>query len=98
MTEVAWTPHAEYVERANVTRLMRSNGIRDIDELRRRSVEDIEWYWDAVVKDLFTADGTWRRGKHGLMKQAADEAVAEAPSVERVIVLENLRADMPMTP
>jgi acetyl-CoA synthetase len=235
MTEVAWRPSAEYVERANVTRLMRTNGIRDIDELRRRSVEDIEWYWDAVVKDLdiefstpytkvldtsggipwakwfcggrlnlvwncvdrwahsgaadrpaligesetgevrgltfkelhkkidcaaagllemgvgkgdavavfmpmrpeavvaayaiakigaiympifsgfapsavaarlndskakalFTADGTWRRGKHGLMKQAADEAVAEAPSVERVIVLENLHVDMPMTP
>jgi acetyl-CoA synthetase len=234
MTEIAWKPHAEYVERANVTRLMRANGIHDIDELRRRSVEDVEWYWDAVVKDLdiefstpytkvldtsggvpwatwfnggrlnlvwncvdrwahsaaadrpaligesetgdvrgltfkelhkkidcaaaglldmgvgkgdavgvfmpmrpeavvaayaiakigaiympifsgfapsavaarlndcnakalFTADGTWRRGKHGLMKQAADEAVAEAPSVERVIVLENLHVDMPMT-
>jgi acetyl-CoA synthetase len=234
MTEIAWKPHAEYVERANVTRLMRANGIHDIDELRRRSVEDVEWYWDAVVKDLdiefstpytkvldtsggvpwatwfnggrlnlvwncvdrwahsaaadrpaligesetgdvrgltfkelhkkidcaaaglldmgvgkgdavgvfmpmrpeavvaayaiakigaiympifsgfapsavaarlndcnakalFTADGTWRRGKHGLMKEAADEAVAEAPSVERVIVLENLHVDMPMT-
>jgi acetyl-CoA synthetase len=234
MTEIAWKPHAEYVERANVTRLMRANGIHDIDELRRRSVEDVEWYWDAVVKDLdidfstpytkvldtsngvpwatwfnggrinlvwncvdrwahsaaadrpaligesetgdvrgltfkelhkridcaaagllemgvgkgdavgvfmpmrpeavvaayaiakigaiympifsgfapsavaarlndckakalFTADGTWRRGKHSLMKQAADEAVADAPSVERVIVLENLHADMPMT-
>jgi len=40
------------VERANVTRLMRAHGIRDIDELRRRSVEDLEWFWDAVVADL----------------------------------------------
>jgi acetyl-CoA synthetase len=233
MTDIAWKPSAEYVERANVTRLMRAHGIKDIDELRRRSVEDVEWYWDAVVNDLglefstpydtvldtsrgipwatwfnggrinlvwncvdrwahndtakdrpaiigesetgevrgltfkelhrridrvaagllemgvgkgdavgvfmpmrpeavvaayaiakigamympifsgfaphavaarlndceakalITADGTWRRGKHGLMKQAADEAVAEAPSVERVIVLENLGVDMP---
>src|SRR5919204_1515706 len=235
MTDIAWKPSAEYVGRANVTRLMRSHGIKDIGELRRRSVEDVEWYWDAVVKDLglefstpydtvldtsrgvpwatwfgggrlnivwncvdrwahnesakdrpaiigesetgevrgltfkelhkkidrvaagllemgvgkgdavgvfmpmrpeaavaayaaakigaiympifsgfapsavaarlndcdakvlFTADGTWRRGKHGLMKQAADEAVAGAPSVERVVVLENLGVDMPMT-
>jgi acetyl-CoA synthetase len=234
MTEVAWKPSPKYVDHANVTRLMRAHGIADIHELRRRSVEDVSWYWDAVVKDLglefatpydkvldssrgipwatwftggrinlvwncvdrwahsdaagrtaligesetgevasltfkelhkqvdrvaagllamgvgkgdavgvfmpmrpeaavaayatakigalympifsgfapsavaarlndcgakalFTADGTWRRGKHGLMKQAADEAVAEAPSVERVIVLENLGVDMPMT-
>jgi len=234
MTDVAWRPTPEYVERANVTRLMRAHGIDDINELRRRSVEDVEWYWDAVVDDLglefstpydnvldtsrgvpwatwfiggrinlvwncvdrwahsdakdrpaiigesetgevrgltfkelhkkidrvaagllemgvgkgdavgvfmpmrpeavvaayavakigaiympifsgfaahavaarlndagakalITADGTWRRGKHGLMKQVADEAVAEVPSIERVIVLENLGVDMPMT-
>ncbi|MEA2375284.1 MAG: acetyl-CoA synthetase, partial [Thermoleophilaceae bacterium] len=235
MSDLAWEPTPEYVERANVTRLMRAHGIESIDELRRRSVEDVEWYWDAAVKDLgiefatpyqrvldaskgvpwstwftggrvnlvtacvdrwaerpetrdqvaligesetgesrsftfaelraavdqvaaglreagvgkgdsvavfmpmvpeavvaayavakigaiylpifsgfapsavaarlqdaqvklvFTADGTWRRGKHGLMKQAADEAVAESPSVERVVVLSNLGVDVPMT-
>jgi acetyl-CoA synthetase len=234
MTDVAWRPSAEYVERANVTRLMRALGIKDIDEMRARSVDDIEWYWDAVVKDLglefstpydtvldtsrgipwatwfgggrinltwncvdrwahsdakdrpaiigesetgevsgltykelhkkidrlaagllemgvgkgdavgvfmpmrpeaavaayavakigaiympifsgfaphavaarlndceakvlITADGTWRRGKHGLMKPVADEAVADCPSIDRVIVLENLGVDMPMT-
>ena len=32
------------------------------------------------------------------MKPAADEAVAESPSVEHVIVLERLGADVPMTP
>ncbi len=233
VTEVAWQPSAEYVERANVTRLMRAHGIGGIAELRQRSIDDVEWYWDAVVKDLglefttpydavldtsngipwatwftggrinltwncvdrwahsdaaerpaiigesetgdvrgltykqlhkrvdrvaaglleagigkgdavgvfmpmrpeaavaayaiakigaiympifsgfapsavaarlndakakalFTADGTWRRGKHGLMKEAADEAVADVPSIERVIVLENLGIDMPM--
>jgi acetyl-CoA synthetase len=52
MTEVAWRPSPEYVENANVTRLMRAHGIESIDELRRRSVEDIAWFWDAVVKDL----------------------------------------------
>ena len=52
---------------------------------------------DAGARLLFTADGTWRRGRHGLMKQAADEAVADSPSVERVVVLENLGVEVPMT-
>ena len=235
MSDLAWQPTPEYAERANVTRLMQMTGMGSIGELRRRSVEDIGWYWDAVVKDLqlefatpyehvvdvsdgvpwarwfaggrvnlvwncvdrwaeredradqvaligesetgdvrdftfaelrrqidsvaaglrevgvgrgdavavfmpmvpeaviaayaiaklgaiympifsgfapasvaarlqdagakvvFTADGTWRRGKHGLMKAAADEAVAASPSVEHVVVLENLGVDVPMS-
>jgi acetyl-CoA synthetase len=52
MAEIAWTPTPQYVENANVTRLMRAHGVGSIDELRRRSVEDMEWFWDAVVKDL----------------------------------------------
>lgn len=52
MTGFAWEPSAEYVERANVTRLMRRHGIDDYTELVRRSQEDIEWFWDEVIKDL----------------------------------------------
>ena len=52
MTKFAWQPTSEYIEAANVTRLMRSHGIGSLAELRRRSVQDIGWYWDAVVKDL----------------------------------------------
>ncbi len=232
MSEVAWEPTAEYVERANVTRLMRAHGIGTIAELRRRSVEDVAWYWDAAVRDLgipfavpyervlddsdgiewarwfvggrinlavacvdrhaaerpdavaligesetgevrrmtfgdlarevdrvaaalrrdgvgkgdavgvfmpmapeaivaayavakvgaiylpifsgfaasavaarlrdarakllFTADGTWRRGSHGLMKPVADEAVAQVPSIERVVVRGHLGVEVPM--
>jgi acetyl-CoA synthetase len=52
VTEVAWRPTTDYVENANVTRLMRAHGIESIDELRRRSVEDMSWFWDAVVQDI----------------------------------------------
>jgi acetyl-CoA synthetase len=52
VAEVAWRPTSDYVENANVTRLMRAHGVDSIDDLRRRSVEDMEWFWDAVVKDL----------------------------------------------
>ena len=52
MTEVAWRPTPEYIENANVTRLMRAHGVGSIDELRQRSIDDMEWFWDAVVKDM----------------------------------------------
>ena len=52
MPRYAWEPTPEYIERANVTRLMRAHGIETIDEMRARSVADVAWYWDAVVKDL----------------------------------------------
>jgi len=52
VTEVAWQPRPEHLEGANVTRLMRAHGIETIDELRRRAVADVGWFWDAVVHDL----------------------------------------------
>jgi acetyl-CoA synthetase len=50
--DVVWSPSPEYVERANVTRFMRTHGIDSYDELVSRSVSDVEWFWDAVVRDL----------------------------------------------
>lgn len=52
MRDVVWSPSPEYVERANVTRFMRGHGIETYDELVARSIDDLEWFWDAVVRDL----------------------------------------------
>ena len=52
MSDFIWEPTADYVEAANVTRLMRRHGIDDFHQLVRRSQEDIEWYWNAAVEDL----------------------------------------------
>ncbi len=49
---IVWKPSADYVERANVTRFMRSYGIATYEELVARSTGDVEWFWDAVVRDL----------------------------------------------
>jgi acetyl-CoA synthetase len=49
---VVWSPSPQDVEGANVTRLLRAHGIDDYDELLRRSIDDIGWFWDAVVHDL----------------------------------------------
>jgi acetyl-CoA synthetase len=52
MSRVVWRPSEEHVERANVTRFMRVHGIETYDDLVSRSQGDVEWFWDAVVKDL----------------------------------------------
>jgi acetyl-CoA synthetase len=52
VSDIIWSPTPEYLERANVTRFMRAHGIATYDELVRRSVEDVSWFWDAVVRDL----------------------------------------------
>ena len=49
---IVWRPTEAYVERANVTRLMRAHAIATEEDLLRRSTGDVTWFWDAVVKDL----------------------------------------------
>jgi acetyl-CoA synthetase len=48
---------------------------------------------DAQAKLVVTADGGWRRGKPLILKDIVDEAVAQCPSVKKVIVYERLRGD-----
>ncbi|WP_319456938.1 MULTISPECIES: AMP-binding protein [unclassified Mycobacterium] len=52
MADYVWNPTADYIEGANVTRLMRAHGVDSLAELRKRSVADIGWYWDAAIRDL----------------------------------------------
>jgi len=52
MEEIVWKPTNDYVENANITRFMKKHNIKDYDELIKRSTEDIEWFWDAALKDL----------------------------------------------
>ncbi|HLJ07100.1 MAG TPA: acetate--CoA ligase, partial [Acidimicrobiia bacterium] len=42
---------------------------------------------DAQAKVLVTGDGAWRRGNVVPLKAAADAAVAECPSIEKVVVV-----------
>jgi acetyl-CoA synthetase len=53
---------------------------------------------DCGAKVLITADGGWRRGKHVLLKHHADEAVAQAPTIEHVIVVDRLGEGASMAP
>ena len=45
---------------------------------------------DCGVKIIITADGYWRRGQIVPLKQTTDEAVADCPTVEKVVVLRRI--------
>jgi acetyl-CoA synthetase len=49
---VVWAPNPETLERANVVRLMRRHGFDSYQALLRRSIEDPEWFWPAVIEDM----------------------------------------------
>ena len=49
---IVWRPSGDVSERANVTRFMRANAIATEADLIARSTADVEWFWDAVVRDL----------------------------------------------
>ena len=51
---------------------------------------------DAQAKVLITADGAWRRGAVVALKDIADEAVAQTPSIEHVLVLRRTENDVAM--
>jgi acetyl-CoA synthetase len=53
--DVIWRPSREVVERSRLKRFMDRHGIETFEGLLRRSDEDIEWFWDAAVKDIDVA-------------------------------------------
>ena len=56
---------------------------------------------DSECKALITADAGWRRGKPLLLKQEADKALANCPSVKHVVVVRrdpHTEFDAPMQP
>ena len=53
---------------------------------------------DCGAKVLITADGGWRRGKKVGLKHHADEAVADTPTIEHVIVVDRFGDGAHMVP
>jgi len=52
---------------------------------------------DAACKVLVTCDGAWRRGQVVPLKELADAAVADCPSIEHVLVLRRTENDVAWT-
>src|SRR3954469_4386013 len=60
--DLLWTPPADLVERATMTRYMRGldRGFESYDELWRWSVDDLEGFW-ASLWDFFEVEGSYDR-------------------------------------
>ncbi len=50
--EIVWRPGDAYLERSRLRRFMAHHGIGSFEELLARAADDVEWFWDATVKDL----------------------------------------------
>ena len=50
--EFAWHPTPEYRERSRLKQFMARHALADFDTLLRRSIEDPDWFWPAVLDDL----------------------------------------------
>jgi acetyl-CoA synthetase len=52
MSSIIWRPTPPYVEGSNLQRLMGRFGIETYEQMVRRSVQDVEWYWSEAERDL----------------------------------------------
>ena len=50
--DVIWEPSQEVIDKSRLKRFMDRHGIGTFSELLQRADADIEWFWDATVKDL----------------------------------------------
>ena len=50
--QIVWRPTADVIEASRLARLLRKLQVPSLEALHKRSIEEPEWYWDAVVRDL----------------------------------------------
>ena len=50
--EVVWQPSADVIAQSRLRAFMNRHGIGGLEELQRRSTEEIEWFWSAVLEEL----------------------------------------------
>ncbi|MBI3811039.1 MAG: AMP-binding protein [Nitrospirae bacterium] len=50
--EILWRPTETQIRASNIGRFMAKHGLETYEELIARSTSEIEWFWDAAMKDL----------------------------------------------
>ena len=51
MSDIIWEPSEEYTKNSNIKRFMDRHEIKHYDELIKRSTDEIEWFWPAMLED-----------------------------------------------
>src|SRR5260221_4318997 len=47
-----WEPSPDVIAKSRLKRFKNQHGIETFPELLKRADEDIEWFWDAAIKDI----------------------------------------------
>ena len=50
--DVMWEPSPEVISKSRLKRFMDEHGIATFAELLKRADDDIEWFWDAAIRDV----------------------------------------------
>src|SRR3989442_5201537 len=50
--DVIWEPSPDVIAKSRLKRFMDQHGIATFADLLKRADEDIEWFWDAAIKDI----------------------------------------------
>src|SRR5438105_13203457 len=50
--DIVWRPSAEIIAQSRLKQFMDRRGIGSLEELQRRSTEEIEWFWSAALEEL----------------------------------------------
>ena len=50
--DVIWEPSPEVIARSRLKQFMNKHGIETFADLLKRADADIEWFWDAAIKDI----------------------------------------------
>ena len=51
-SEIVWRPSADIVARSRLKAFMHRHGIDTLAQLQSRSTADIEWFWEAIFREL----------------------------------------------
>jgi acetyl-CoA synthetase len=50
--EFVWWPSADLIAQSRLRQFMDRHGIDGLEDLQRRSTEEIEWFWNAIIQEL----------------------------------------------
>ena len=50
--EIVWRPTPEQIEHSRLKHFMDRHGLQTFTDLMHRSTTDLDWFWDAVLRDL----------------------------------------------
>ncbi len=50
--EIVWQPNPEWIKNSNLQQFMDRERIASYDEFLKKSVDDPDWFWNAVLRDL----------------------------------------------